>query len=290
MKRKCGNLFLALLAVFWLLRPTVGRAEEPNRWQFKAGFTYEEGDFGTDVTTKTLYAPFTIRYLGDQFDLGLTVPYIDQETSRSVTVVGGVPTRIRGRGATTDTVKQSASGLGDVILKARFFLLDDPGSASPIPAVSPFYRVKFPTADEDEGLGTGEFDHGFGLEFDKAIEDYFLFAHVAYTVIGEPPGTDLNNRFSAGGGVGRRFLKDLSASVSLAWQQSLVDGGDDPVDLFFDLSWRVLQDLNVSPFASFGLTEGSPDYGVGLEVSYRFGRGWDLGALRPERSTRGQVP
>jgi hypothetical protein len=281
MKGKARKL-LGLLLILWLTSSTAGFAEEVGGFRFKAGLSYEEGDFGTDVTTKTLLMPFTVQYLGRAFDLSLTVPYIDQETSASVTVVDGRPVRIRKKDETViekgvprraDTVRRSASGLGDIVLKGRLFLLSDAGPTSPLPAVTPFYQVKFPTADEDEGLGTGELDHGFGLELDKAINDFFLFAHVGYTFIGEPPGTDLRNRFSAGGGAGVYLTRDLSASVSVVWKQSLVKGSEDPTDLFFDVAWRIYENLSLNPFASIGLTEGSPDYGVGFQVSYSLGQG-----------------
>lgn len=268
MEGRLRTLASGLFLIVWLASSAAAWAEERERWQFKAGVTYEAGDFGTGITTKTLFLPFTIRYLGDRFDLGLTVPFIQQETSQAVTLVDGVPVRIRAE----EGVKQTASGLGDLVLKGRLYLLDDPGPASFLPAVTPFFKLKFPTADEDDGLGTGEFDYGFGLEFDKRLNGLFLFADAGYTFIGDPPGINLRDRVSAGGGVGYYLTRNLSASVSLAWSRSLVKGADDPTDVFFDLSWRITRTLTLSPHVSVGLTNGSPDFGLGFETSYRFGR------------------
>ncbi len=72
--------------------------------------------------------------------------------------------------------------------------------------------------------------------------------------------------------MGYYLTRNLSASVSMAWSRSLVDGADDPTDIFVDLSWRLTRRLTWSPFASFGFTDGSPDFGVGFQTSYRFGR------------------
>ncbi len=257
-----------VVVLFSLAIPAAGWAQEREHWQFKAGATYEEGDFGTTVTTKTLFIPFTLRYLGDRFDIGLTVPFIHQETSQAVTLVDGVPVRVREEEGATEI----ASGVGDLVLKGRAYLIEDPGPASPLPAISPFAKVKIPTADEDDGLGTGELDYGFGLEFDKRIDNVFLFADWSYTFIGDPPRTDLRDRISAGGGAGYYLLSNLSASISLFWSRSVVDGADDPLDLFADLKWRITRTFSWTPFVSFGLTDGSPDVGVGFETSYRFGR------------------
>ena len=35
---------------------------------------------------------------------------------------------------------------------------------------------------------------------------------------------------------------------------------------------KVLPTLTLIPYAFAGLTEGSPDFGVGVELSWRFGR------------------
>ncbi len=72
-----------------LLVPGDILAEEKERIQIITGFSYEEGDFGTGVNSKTVIAPFTLRYLGDRFDLGLTVPFVYQDSADAVTIVGG---------------------------------------------------------------------------------------------------------------------------------------------------------------------------------------------------------
>ncbi len=272
MERRVHNSVLILVFMAWLASPVAGWAAEWERWQLKMGVAYEEGDFGTDVTTRALFIPFTIRYLGERFDLGLTTPFIYQDSSEAVTLVDGELLRIEEEGDPAEALSELAPGLGDLVMKGRLYLFDDPGSSSPLPGLASFVKVKFPTANETEGLGTGEFDLGFGVEFDKQIRDFSLFADAGYTFIGEPPGTDLRNRISAGVGVGYDLSRNHSASVSLAWSRSLVEGADDPADIFFDFKWLITRTFSFTPFASFGLTDGSPDFGVGFQTSWRFGR------------------
>jgi len=254
-----------------LVIPGRGAAAERERIEIITGVSYEEGDFGTEVNSRTVIVPFTVRYLGDRFDMGLTIPFVYQDSAEAVTIVGGRPERIRDDPVSV-AADQLAPGGGDLLFKGRYYLFDDPGLDSYLPGIVPFAKIKFPTANENEGLGTGKFDYGFGLEFDKQIHDFFLFADTGYTFIGEPANTNLRDKISAGGGFGYQILDSLSASVALAWSRSLVRDTDDPVDIITSMTWDITGKTSFSPFASFGLSNGSPDFGIGFAVSYRFWR------------------
>ena len=215
--------------------------------------------------------PFTFRYLGERFDLGLTIPFVYKDSAAAVSTIDGRPIRVRDDPA-SKIDNLFAPGVGDLVLKGRLYLFQDPGTDSLLPAITPTARLKFPTADASEGLGTGEYDFGLGLEFDKQIDKFFLFADFGYTFIGEPPGTNLRNQIALGTGVGYQLLESLSASVAYAWSRSLVSGTDDPMDIITNVSWGITRTFTWTPFVSFGLTDGSPDFGVGFTLSKKFGR------------------
>lgn len=71
------------------------------------------------------------------------------------------PSPVIAKEASTNTT----SGLGDLTLSGTYLLVTQEG---PWPSVSPWVSVKIPTADKDEGLGTGKADVGFGAIFDVA--------------------------------------------------------------------------------------------------------------------------
>ena len=246
---------------------------EREHYQLKAGISYEQGDYGTGDESRAIYAPLTFKYLGERFDVGLTVPWLYLESEEGVTQVDGDVTRGRGRGQGRRGRERdvSAAGLGDISLKGRWFLLDDQ-PASWIPALTPFARIKFPTADEDRNLGTGEADFGFGVEFDKQFGRTFVFGDVSYTVIGDPPGEDFRNRPGVSLGVGYDVTPTLTASAQIDWRRALVSGSDDPVDLIATLAIRLSRTVSIIPSLVIGLTNGSPDFGLGVEVTYKFGR------------------
>jgi len=180
-------------------RPAVqARTAEREHFQIKVGPSYDEGDFGTSQKTRTFFFPLTLRYLGDQWDFGVTTSFVRLDAPANIVVVEGLPQRT---GAAT-TAREANSGFGDVILRGRYYLVEDPGPDSWIPTLAPFVKVKIPTADETKGLGTGEVDYGFGLEWDKSFGPFFIFGDVSYTFIGDPPGQDFRDRPGASFGAG----------------------------------------------------------------------------------------
>ncbi len=274
LQRRLARAVLTLFLCLFSIPPFAAAAAEPRadpraepRFQVRISATFETGDFGTGTTTNTLFVPFTLRYLGDRFDLRVTVPFIAQESSAAVTVIDGRPEPVEKKGEPEEAIRRTAAGLGDVVVKGRYYLTNDSGI---VPAISPFARVKFPTADEDEGLGTGELDYGFGVELDKKVGRAGLFADVGYTVRGDPPGLDLRNQVSYGGGLSYDFTRATTGSVALEGRTAAVSGRDDPLDLFFDLAYRLTRVTTLTGGVSFGLSNGSPDFGVTIGTSHKF--------------------
>jgi hypothetical protein len=275
MKAAWASLVL-LCSVALLAGITEGQDREPlekreasserEHFQLKLGAGYDQGDFGTSDTTRSFYAPVTLRYLGERFDVGLTASLIYLDTESSVVVIDGLPTRAERQRRTSEV------GFGDLVFRARYYLVDDPGVASYVPALTPFLKVKAPTANASQGLGTGEWDVGFGLEFDKRFSEFFILGDVGYTFIGDPPGQNFRNRPAASLGIGRYFTPNIAVAALLDWRRSLVKGGEDPLELVGVVQVKVLPTLTLIPYAFAGLTEGSPDFGVGVELSWRFGR------------------
>ncbi len=247
------------------------RAPEPEpagreHFQLKIGAAYDQGDFGTRDTTRSAYLPVTLRYLGERFEVGVTAAMVYLDTESSVVIIDGIPTPT-GRQRRTEDV-----GFGDLIFRGRYYLVDDGGPDSWVPALTPVLKVKAPTADESKGFGTGEWDVGLGLEFDKRFEWFYILGDVSYTFIGDPPGQNLRDRPGASFGIGKAFTPTVSVTALLDWRRSLVRGQDDPLDLVGIVQLKLSRTVMLSPYTFIGLTNGSPDFGIGAEVSWKFGR------------------
>lgn len=269
MVRPHGGIRLAIVVLALTAWAAPVAAQERERYQLKLGAFYDQGDFGTSETSRTFFAPVTLKYLGDRFDVGLTTGFLRLDSPGGVTILEGQPVA----GATARGAREVNEGLSDTTLKFRYFAVDDRGPDSFIPGLTPFAKIKFPTADEDRNLGTGEFDGGFGFEWDKQIgSGYFLFGDFSYTFIGSPAGQDLRDRPAVSVGVGRKVTDRLTLSAFLEWRRSLVSGRDDPVEIDGIVSYKLTPTITASPIVFVGLTDGAPDFGIGIEFSWKFGR------------------
>ncbi len=154
-------------------------------------------------------------------------------------MVGGVPTRTGSVAQTTaapagggarrgkapgDSPLTSAttdSGLGDIILRGRYYLIEE---STILPLVALTGRIKFPTADADRGLGTGEFDEGVGVELTKRLADRWLaYLDGGYNFIGDAPDTDFHNQWWYDAGIGYDVTDNLHMSVFYEEYRALVN-------------------------------------------------------------------
>lgn len=265
---RSGRWRAAVASLLLFLGPGQGWAEEREHFQLKVGATYDQGDFGTSDTTRTLFVPVTFKYLGERFDIGVTPSFVVVDTVGGVSLIEGMPTRTEGAQGRRGT----NAGFGDTLVKGRLFLFDDPGPQTPLPSFAPFFKVKIPTANEDRNLGTGETDYGFGFEWEKQFERFLLFGDASYTVIGSPPGQDLRNRPAASLGAGLQLTNALTVGALIDWRRAVVSGRDDPTELVGFLTYTITRTISFSPHVLVGLTNGSPDFGIGFELGYKFGR------------------
>lgn len=245
-----------------------GTGQAPYRYQAGADFSIDSGDYGTGSNTTLTYIPFTFKRLWNRGDLSLTIPFESITTDGQVTVVNGKPTPNQPATRTATTERVTHSGLGDMSLKGRYYVLDDQGS---VPSVAATARIKFPTADKDKNLGTGEFDEGLGLELSKSFTEKILgMLDVGYTFIGNPPGQNYRNIWNFDFGPGYRFTHALTGSVYYEESRALVAGDSNPEDLLFWLDYKLTQAIRLGSGVTIGLSDGAPDIGFDFGGRVRF--------------------
>ena len=237
---------------------------EVKDWKVDSAITYETGDFGTGTTVNTVYVPFTLTRYFEMWNLAGTIPFIYQESGPGVTALGGRPFQTSRRGGPS----RSDSGLGDMLLKGTYYVLNENTQPLNINAVG---QIKFPTADDTKGLGTGEFDETLGLETSKSLDDYWqFFADFYYTFIGDPAGMDLNNEFAFNLGAGYKVNPETTVSLAYQERTAIVDDRPNPRDLVLEVIHKMDEAISFNGNIDAGLSNGSPDFGITVGMGYLF--------------------
>lgn len=273
-------VWMLLCLFFTLPSPSEAASADPT-WQVGGSVTHSSGDYGTGSTTTITYVPISIRRLFDSGDITLVIPYISITGNCGVTLLSGTPNNTGGTCPTTTTTtakgkqvtretqtRTTQSGLGDILLRGRYYVLD--GTAT-VPTVALIGRVKFPTADSAQGLGTGRFDETLGMELTQRLPSNFVaFADTGYTFIGHVQGVGLRNQWYYDLGLGYYFTKALLGSVYYEEWRAVVQGLQNPQDLLFALNWTVTDAFRLNSALQIGLSDGAPDYGITFGANLRF--------------------
>lgn len=297
-----GVLYFFGAATIGLAVETMDQSPQPPSRNWQIGFTpsYATGNFGTSSTSSFLYAPLSMRRLFKDGDITVIVPFVTSTTDGRTTIVGGSATRVddssksgssgsgsdddggcsgKGQsGSGKDRVcgltsrgpgqKVTTSGLGDVIIKGRYYVAEE-GDAMPLIALTA--RVKLPTANEQLGLGTGALDYGFGVEVSKMFgENWIGFLDAGYNIIGDPEGLPFQNQHWYDVGAGYFVTKDFLVSVYFEEYRAIVPGFVNARDVFFATNYTVSSAWRLNSGVTVGVSNGAPDYAFSVGASYRF--------------------
>ncbi len=265
----------AVLAVaLVLLAATPALAEEDRPWwALSTSFNYSVGDYGTGKDTTLIYVPFTLGVSPlERLTVSLTVPYIRQTSQTVVVTGGGVAVKQQEKGklhtAAQSSVTQTEDGLGDLLLKGSFIVLPE---QTVLPEIAPYLKIKFPTADDSRGLGTGEFDETLGVDVSKRLIDgLFGYLSLSYTFIGSPAGEDLRNTFGWSVGAAYAIIQPLSVFAFVDGNTAIGRGQADPVELRVGAEYKLFKALKLTGSMTRGLTNGAADWGVSAGLALRF--------------------
>ncbi|MBB5517792.1 transporter [Amphiplicatus metriothermophilus] len=236
-----------------------------NEFSLATGFEYTTGDYGADVDTDILYVPVTAIFETARFQLKATVPYLRIEGPGAVIggpEGGGVIIGPGGPGVTTQ------SGLGDVIVSATYNLY--PRSGGALPYVELTAKAKLPTADEDRGLGTGKTDVTVQADIFRSFGPLTPFAMVGYRFRGDPEGFDLENSFLASGGAVLKMSDRFSVGGVFDYREAATVFSEDSREISPFIAFKPAENVTVNAYGVFGLSDGSPDTGGGLQIRKAF--------------------
>jgi hypothetical protein len=281
-------------------------AHAADQWQIGTAPTFSSGKYGTDARTEVLHTPITARRLFKDGDLTLVFPMTCIWGNSGVTVVNGTPVRTERLQAaaatttttttrdgetttsrtgtttpprtttdasaattTTATLTTSSCGMGDVIVRGRYYLVDEHAW---MPTVAIRAHVKTPTADAERGLGTGRPDEGIGIEISRTLgRGSMVMLDGGYTIIGQPAGADYNNNWWYDVGFGQNLGSDAAnLSVFFSEYRAIVPGLTSARDILVALNLKGASGWRLQISGEKGLSDGSPDHGITFGAARRF--------------------
>ncbi len=250
----CAALATATVFSLALAQTTTGL-------KLESGVSYSRGDYGLDTDTEVWVAPVNVVHETSRWRIRATLPWLHLSGPAAIVATGG-----NAAGGPVRPDDASTSGLGDSMLTLTH-------KSTP---VSPdawhadvSAKVKFPTGDEERGLGTGEFDTYAQLDFYRSIEGWTPFLNGGYRWLGDGL-YQLKDGFYASGGLLCSLSDSSSVGASLDWRQKIVDGGDDALETTAFYHSRLSPRWSTTVYAQTGFTDASPDFGAGAQFSFGF--------------------
>ncbi len=237
-------------------------ASEPGNFTLITGFDYSSGKYGGTDSTDILYIPFTGKYETGPWTLKLTVPYIQ------ITGPGNVVRDVGAFRSSSSTTRTTESGLGDVVAQATYNVYTS-GYVNPF-MVDLTGKIKFGTADETKGLGTGQDDYAAQVDLYKTIDKFTAFGTVGYKVFGQPTGIVLNNVWYGSFGGSYKLSDVNSAGLIMDLRQKATDTGYRQEEMTAFVSHKIDKSWKTQAYLVKGFTSGSPDWGAGAMVMYAF--------------------
>lgn len=237
-------------------------ASDPS-FTFMTGVEHASGDYGSSSTVEDIYVPLKFDYVEGSIGYALTVPYLSVRAPTGTTI-----TNSQGEIVVGDGPKVTESGVGDIIAGITFY--DVFVSQSGDFVLDAGLKVKFGTADEKKGLGTGKNDYSAQLNAYQYFDDFSLLATLGYKLRGEPQDLVLDDVWFGSIGANFRFNSDTRGGVSYDYRQSSLADNDAAEELSVFISHSLNTDWRLQMYALTGLSDSSPDLAGGFMVKYYF--------------------
>lgn len=201
---------------------------------------FNRGDFSTAVDSRLYSLKANAGLVAPDYDASITLPVHRYE----------------------DEAGFSVAGLGDMSLQAGYIL----SRATGVTVEGTAY-VKLPTADRDDGLGTGEFDCGGLLAVGTRWHTLRVRARAGWIKVGDTASTDYNDvvlygvsLFEAVGAAGVFAAVDGRSAVS--------DDLDNPLEVRLGAFRPLEQHYAMNGDVTIGLSDGSATLGANIGIVY----------------------
>lgn len=239
---------------------TGGVAVADNEVILKTGIDYTSGKYGTNTNTNITSVPFSAAYETGLFTYKVTVPYIRSTGADDVIVGIG---KVKNPSAGTRTT----SGLGDITASATYSVFSQPVQSFGLDVTG---KIKFATAEEAKGLGTGQNDYTVLVDAYQKSGGVTLFGGVGYAVLGKSDAIPLKNVASINLGLSYKISDLANTGVSFDARQKTSNSTQGQRELTAFYSYRLGSGYKTQIYAVKGFSNGSPDFGGGVTLGRSF--------------------
>lgn len=235
------------------------QASESDAIKLATGIDYSSGKYGGTDTVSQVYVPVTFAYSTSVGAIKLTVPYIKVE---------GPVGLIDENNVFISGVDSTRSGLGDVVLSGVFY--DVISSKKSGLSVDLGAKVKFGTADEAQGLGTGEIDYSIQLDLLKRLDGLALFGTIGYKQRTDPAGLELHDVFFTEIGGDYAIAQQARLGILFDYRPSSISGYESAREATVYVQVSPRSGVSVQPYVLAGFSDSSPDWGAGLMFGIKY--------------------
>jgi len=225
------------------------------------GLDYSRGDYGFATDTEVFALPLTVSYTTGPWRFQVSQAWLSIKGPASVVLTGA-----QAGGAAGRPVSGRESGVGDLWLGASYRSLP----FGPDLEVALTGRMKVGTANENKGLGSGENDYYAQFDFSRALGATTPFLTLGYRWLGANAVYRLRDGAYASAGFVRQLAGPTQAGLALDWRARVVSGGDPACELTAFATHHLDERWSLQGYALTGLTDASPDFGLGTSVNFRF--------------------
>lgn len=162
-------------------------------------------------------------------------------------------------------LRRTQQGFGDIVAAATYNALNSKGLSIDVTG-----KVKFATASDTKGLGSGKMDYALQFEAEQSIGKGYVNGGVGYKWLGDPVGVALNNVWYSSVGGGIKLSDAVTAGVSYDYAAAARSGGTALQEISLYASQRLNKNFKLNGNVFKGLSNGSPDWGAGIGLGYAY--------------------
>ncbi|RMG34120.1 MAG: transporter [Gammaproteobacteria bacterium] len=247
------------LRICLILALSVGNAVAAQETRISLGAYFSTGDYGASSNTDIQSLSLGIRHKTGPWTLKASLPWLRIEGSSNVLPDGTVISR--------PGVRKTREGLGDINLGVGYRLFYDQTRRI---GASLRGKVKLPTADEDESLGTGETDYTIELAPYGLWSGTTLFGALGYRFYGDTATTDYRDVWLARLGFSYPLTAEQAIGVSASYRQNNRAGKDDRRSLMLFHSWKPDPAWGLQTYLIKGFGDSTADLAGGASLIRNF--------------------